>query len=244
VKGLKPTLSVAMVTALTIIGTSAVFAQDEAAEERANPDHPAWTTVARGSDIEGKSFQEWVNEYGSWYFWDRSMDNPPPDATADCNGGQPNEEVFFIPHTQFGNITTYDCEVRSDQKILMWLGGGIGFVEPENGETRENLMEATVSDQGHSYGFEFTVDGVTTPGGAQTIVVPEYYTVELADDNIFKIPTGPRDVFLMGSFVMIEPLPAGDHQLMVENRFFHPADGHSRARAISNLTVTDPVAAE
>jgi len=47
----------------------------------------------------------------------------------------------------------------------------------------------------------------------------------------------------VGSFVLLEPFEPGDHQVMVENRLYTPENGAARARAISNLTVTDAASA-
>ena len=98
-----------MATSLSLAGTTAVVAQEGTdVGNPAGPPDPATLVVERSADVAGKSQQEWVNEFGRWFFWSRTPDNPPPDAIRDCNGGQPMGDVFFIPHTQFGNITEFD----------------------------------------------------------------------------------------------------------------------------------------
>ena len=236
-------MSAALVAALSLVGVPAAFAQDEGTDvgNPAEPPDPATLVIERSAEVAGQTYQDWINEYGKWFFWERTPDNPPPDAMKDCNGGQPMGDVFFIPHTQFGNIDSFDCELRSDQHVLLWLGGGMGFVE--DGDTVEATTQQFFSGQEHSYGFEYSVNGVSRPAGAHTVFHPAFYTVDLAEDNLFGLPAGPREVTLVGSFVMLEPFEAGEHQVMVANRTYHPELGDARAYAISNLTVTDAASA-
>ena len=117
----------------------------------------------------------------------------------------------------------------------------MGWVE--DGETTESTTDQLFSGRDHSYGFEYTVNGVTRPAGAHTVYHPSFYSVDFAEDNLFGLPAGPRDVTMVGSFVMLEPFEAGEHQLMVANELYSPDGGHAHAYAISRLTVTDAAAA-
>ena len=232
-------MGVMLSAAMAAGGTSAALAQDEGTDV-GNPDDPALKVIPRSADVAGQSYQDWIEEYGKWFFWERTLDNPPPDAIQDCNGGQPMGEVFFIPHTQFGNVTEFDCELRSDQHVLLWLGGSMDIVGP--GESVDDAMQRYGVIPDHSHGFEFTIDGVTRPAGFHTIYHPSFYTVDLAEDNLFELPAGPREVSLFGSFVMLEPFEPGQHEVVVENHLYSAEVGEMSARAISSLTVTDAAA--
>lgn len=234
-------MGLALAGALTVGGGTAVAEQENG---RPLPLHPAWYVVPRGTDIAGRPYQEWINEYGEWFFWERTTDVPPPDEHADCDGGQPGGPVFFMPHTKLGEETEFTCTARSDQYLLLWLGGDTGIVEHEEGETPESVTLELDGRVAHSYGFSFSVDGVTTPAGGHTIHRPSFYTVDLPEDNYFDLPAGPREVTLVGSFVILEPFPPGTYEIIVQNTAFHPSDGEATATAISTLRVTDATTAE
>lgn len=236
---MRKSLGLAIAAALTIVGGTAVAEQENG---RPLPLHPAWYVVPRGADIAGQPYQHWVDEYGKWFFWKRTTDDPPPDANADCDGGQPGGPVFFIPHTQFGQETEFECTARSDQHVFLWLGGDIGIVNHEEGGTPESVTLDLDGRFAHSHGFLFSVDGKSTPAGGHTIYRPSFYDVDLPEDNIFGLPAGEREVTMVGSFVMLEPFPPGTYEIIVQNSLFHPADGEATATAISTVRVTDAAA--
>jgi hypothetical protein len=71
---------------------------------------------------------------------------------------------------------------------------------------------------------------------------PDLYSVDFAEDNLFGLSAGPRDVLLASLTVaMLEPLEPGEHALTVKNTNFDPGlnDGGSQfADAVSILTRT------
>lgn len=238
----QPAASLALAAALATALAPTALAQGEPAD----PDHPVWKIVQPNETVGGRTYQEWINDYGEWFIWDRSPENPPPDAQQDCDGGQPGGDVFFTPHTMIGTTTEFACTVRADQHVLMWLGGLLGWVD--DGATREDTLDEVYSLQNQFYGFEFTLDGVTVPVGSPMSFQPEFYSVELAEDNLFGLSAGPRDVFMMGAFVMLEPLEPGEHALTVKNTNFDPtledeASQVDDAVAIMTLTVEEPTTA-
>ncbi len=230
------TLSLALAASLAVVGAPATLAQD--GTDVGNPDQLAYKVIERSKDIAGRSYQDWINDYGTWFIWDRSPDNLPPDAMQDCDGGQPGGDVFFIPSTQIGQTTEYGCDVRSDQHLLLWLGGTLGWVD--DGQTQDERLADLYTGFSHWHGFEFTLDGETLPAGGHLVFEPDFYTVELADDNLFGLPPGPRDVFMVGAFVMLEPLDAGQHTVTAKGSLFDPELGTADTVAIATLNVTDP----
>ncbi len=229
--------TVAMASALALATASAVTAQDEL-PPAVYDSHPMDEIVSRTTEVEGRSYQDWINEYGSWFFYDTTPDTHPG-RNKDCNLGQPGGAVFFLPHAMFGEVAHYQCTIGSDQHILMWLGGGPGFVIGD-GATRDSALEDWYRHPESSYGFEFVLDGARTPIGDAFAFHPEFVTVDLAEDNFFGLPPGPRDTFIAGTFVMIEPLEVGDHRMSTANKVFSPQWGHEDARAYHDITVVDP----
>jgi len=210
------TASLALAAALATTLAPAALAQGESVD----PDHPVWKLVQPNETVGGQGYQEWINDYGEWFLWERTPENPPPDAMQDCDGGQPGGDVFFVPTSQIGATTDYACTVGADQHLLLFLGGWTDWAD--DGETQEQVLDEFYELQLQFYGFEFTLDGETVPVGSFLSFQPEFYSFEFAEGNLFEFPAGPRDVFLAGSFAMLEPLEPGEHALTVKNTMFDP----------------------
>jgi hypothetical protein len=208
--------------------------------EPADADHPVWKIVPPNESVGGQTNAEWARDYTQWLLWDRTPENPPPDATLDCQGGQPGGDVFFVPHTPIGTTTEYACTVGADQHLLLFLGGWIDWAD--DGQTGEQVLDEFYDPRYQSHGFEFTLDGVTVPVGSHMGLPPDLYPVDFAEDNLFGLSAGPRDVLLAGITVaMLEPLEPGEHAMTVKNTNFDPGhnDGDSQlADAVSNITLT------
>ncbi len=228
--------SLALAAALATTFATTTLAQTGPAD----PDHPVWKLVQRNESVGGQSYQEWINDYGEWFLFERSPENPPPAAMDDCDRDQPGGDVFFVPHTMIGTTTDYTCTVGADQHLLLFLGGFVDWVD--DGETREQALDALYAMQLQYYNFEYTLDGVTVPVGSFLSFQPDFYSFDFAEDNFFELPAGPRDVYLTGAFAMLEPLEPGEHALTVKNTNFDPSledpDVLQIDDAVSNLTLT------
>jgi hypothetical protein len=228
--------SLALGTTLAATLGHAALAQGEPAD----PDHPVWKIVQPNESVGGQTYEAWARDYTEWLLWDRTPENPPPDATGDCEGGQPGGDVFFVPHTMIGTASEYACSVGADQHLMVFLGGWIDWAD--DGQASEQLLDEFYDPHYQFHGFEFTLDGVTVPVGSHLTLQPDLYSVDFDEDNLFGLSAGPRDVLLAGlTAVMLEPLEPGEHELTVKNTNFDPGlvDGDEQfADAVSILTLT------
>ncbi len=235
--------SLAFAAALATTVAPSTLAQGEPADA----DHPVWKIVPPNKSVGGQTYEEWARDYADWLLWTRTPENPPPAATLDCQGGQHGGDVFFVPHTMIGTTTEYACTVGADQHLLLFLGGWIDWAD--DGQTGEQMLDEFYDPHYQFHDFEFTLDGVTVPVGSHLTLQPDLYSVDFAEDNLFGLPAGPRDVLLAALTVaMLEPLEPGGHELTVKNTNFDPGlnDGDSQfadAVSIVTLTVEEPTTA-
>ena len=173
--------SLALTAALATTLAPAALAQSEPA----GPDHPVWKIVQPNEPVGGQTYEEWARDYTQWLLWDRTPENPPPDATQDCEGGQPGGDVFFLPHTMIGTTSEYACAVGADQHLLVFLGGWIDWAD--DGQTGEQVLDELYDLHYQSHGFEFTLDGVTVPVGSHMALQPDVYSVDFGEDNLFGL---------------------------------------------------------
>jgi hypothetical protein len=167
--------------------------------------------------------------------------------------GQPDGDVFFLPHAQHGSVAQFDCTIRADQHILAWFGGPICFVTP--GEEPGAAAAFCDSAVGH-VNPELTINGQSTPISGGYWLNTGEYLYDLAEDNFFGFPPGERGVGAAGWWTLIEPLTAGEYTIMTRNDLYDPSFGFRErqgsdqcgvttctARALMNVTVVDTEAA-
>ena len=258
-------LSAALAMALTLSGTSVALAQDDAdaaadepAAEEEGPLFPSmehFGAVNAGELVLEKTLEEWAKEMVEWM-------NSPIDQNAveldDCNVGQ-GDDVFFLQNTWIGQSMIQECTIPAGAYILAFPGGGFGFnTEPD--ETPEGLR-AFGRQMGQFFNDPLiTVDGKSIPVGPSAWVDPEPFEYMVPENNIFGgYPAGPVTAHFGGWFVMLEPLAAGEHTIVLSDDSLAPvkdADGNvhyteSTATATYDITVvggeeeaTDEAAAE
>lgn len=243
----KITLATALAAMLSIAGATAVVAQGDPSPKEQAEAAIGYTIAPPNVELDGRSRTDLVKEYFAWYFLDATVATHPG-VQRDCMVRQPAGDVFFLPHATHGSLAQYDCTIRSDQHVLAWLGGPLCFVAP--GEPPGAAAEFCASSVGH-VNPELTIDGQTTPISGGYWLDTGEYTVDLAEDNFFGFPPGERGVGAAGWWVLIEPLPVGEHTIMTRNDLYDPGSSFREpeenqcgtstctARALMNVTVVD-----
>jgi len=247
----KPTITMALVAALAVAGTTSVVAQDEPSAKQQADAAIGYTVAPPNVELAGRSRADLVKEHLAWHFFDTTPDTHPG-RLGDCMIGQPDGDVFFLPHAMHGNVAQYDCTIRSDQHVLAWFGGAICLVAPnESPGAAAAFCDSSVG----TVNPELTINGQTTPISGGYWLNTGEYLVDLGVDNFFGFPSGERGVGGAGFYALIEPLPVGEHTIMTRNDLYDPGFGFRdrgrdqcglsicTARALMNVTVVEAVSA-
>jgi hypothetical protein len=237
-------LSIAMVATLSMAGTSAVFAQDEAAEDAGPPPMPTMAdfgAVDRQLDVAGRSLEDWVHDMALWTNGSKDQDVL---STGDCTVGQ-DGPVFFLQNTWLGEVMVLDCTIPADTYILASPGGGFGFnTEPD--ETAETLNDMGLMFSQWFSDPELIVDGQHVPVGPSSWIHREPFDFTIPENNIWDYPPGDTLAGYSGWYVMLEPLEPGEHTIILADDSSGPAtvDGdevtYSTGTAYSVYKITVP----
>ena len=247
-------LSVALAASMTMAGTSAALAQDEAeAEDTGMP--PGLPTMAdfgavdRHVDVADRSLEDWAHDM---MLWANGSKNNDVISTGDCTVGQ-DGPVFFLQNTWLGEVLVLDCTIPADTYILALPGGGFGF-NTEEDETAEDLDDMGLLMGQWFSDPEIIVDGRQIPVGPSSWIHREPFEFTIPENNVWDYPAAGLETLAGygGWFVMLEPLEPGEHTIILADDSSGPAFvrddeviySTGTAYAVYNITVPEPEAAE
>ena len=193
----------------------------------------------------GKTYGEWSARWWQFVLAIPSSSNPLLDETGQhCARGQlapGNKQVWFLAGT-FGGSAERSCNVPKGKALFFPLINaffindvGEAFTEAEKREGLASLLD-------------FSCDLKSTLNGAPTIISQTtvrtqspVFPVVVGPDNVFGVTEGVSDeeVVADGYWVMLPPLPKGDHQLAFSGAFCDPVthEPFFSVDVIYNLTV-------
>lgn len=173
----------------------------------------------------GISFKDWIAKYSSWYFsvpkqenWD--FRNSPNYTPKDCSYLQdPASPVFFLPYVgaELGQVATMTCNVPQNKAMLASIVGATSdYSDPTvKTKTPEELIKLVTKSNVYPISFRITLDGhpLAITNEETYKVQSNLFDLTLPANNIWGEPTGPDKAIVQGWWVMLKPLPPGDHVL-------------------------------
>ena len=190
----------------------------------------------------GSPLSEWV---GSWLEW--NLEVPASENTVfrgdTCEVGQ-DGKVFFVP-TSITEGMDYSCTVPSGTHLLACPALTVFFLGLD-ADTVPELRAGVEETLTHLIDVQMSVDGQPLEGLLDRYAVVEQgtTTVDLPEDAIFGLPTGPREIVGGGVCVMLHPLSVGRHVITMSDAF-DPTVG-TVASSTTEITVlpAEPVGRE
>lgn len=187
--------------------------------------------------VEGRTYGQWSALWWQWLYsipWANSPVNDP--TGANCGQGQ-HGQVWFLAETWIPNNTTNtfdftrDCTIPAGKMLFVallnaenslpeaatlpqWDGTWSGGPNSLAGITQGWMDSASVA--------RLTIDGRVfdvlhqPPFRVQAGYDQGSATYTLAPDNILGLPAGTYPFFADGYYVMLAPLSAGDHTLILQ----------------------------
>jgi hypothetical protein len=156
------------------------------------------------------TYGEWS---AKWWIWALSIpeeNNPITDQTGEnCDINQQGP-VWFLAGTLGGSVTR-QCDIPPDKAILLSpLNIECSYAEFPTMKTEKELRDCA---QWPGAAVEVTIDGVNIHDIDKYNVQSPIFDVVLPENNIFGAPAGPTKAVSGGWWVLLRPLPPGEHQI-------------------------------
>ena len=184
--------------------------------------------------VGGLDLAEWSARQWQWTLSQPIPGNPGQDVTGErCGTGQAGR-VFFLPH----NFPP--CHVPANTLLLVPIAGtecSTAEPPPFHGADEQELRACATSDVDRYTNISVRIDGEAVPDIASFRVFSPMFTVTLPEQNVLGVPAGAIQVVADGYQLLLAPLPAGEHEIMVHVEL---VDGTVLPDKVIHLTVVEP----
>ena len=125
--------------------------------------------------------------------------------------------VFFLPYVENsrGSVATVTCNVPQNKALLMSIDGGTSdFSDPTvKTKTPAELVRLVTKSNIYPNSFGITLDGhpLALTNDEVHKVQSNLFKLSLPANNLWGEPTGPDQAITQGWWIMLKPLPAGQH---------------------------------
>jgi hypothetical protein len=159
--------------------------------------------------VSGKTQAEWAAEFGKWLLSTPVATNPSLDPTGALGYLGDVGPVFFVG-TNFGGFTSREISVPTGKPLFLLVLGAGGFVEP--GQTLGDLQQFVADSISNTTDLRATLDGNPIPNLFSYVQTSPVFSVTVPPDGVG--PAGDyAEALIGGYFLMLEPLPLGQHTL-------------------------------
>jgi hypothetical protein len=196
-----------LAAALTAFGASDAWAQGNSNPRVAPPN----------SRPHGMSYTDWAEKWWEWAFSIPADQNPNLDHDGRFFDVGQSGSVFFVPGN-FGGTDVRTVTLPAGKALLI-VGasvlGILGLDAPTEAELRTGVEQAYAG----LAKVQVEVDGMALKDLPRYTVLTPLFSFTLPDNNIAGLPAGEYQGIAEGIFLLLEPLPVGEHVIHVLNEF-------------------------
>jgi hypothetical protein len=162
-----------------------------------------------GSRPLGKSYESWVLRWTQWSLAYPKADSPEQNASRCSTLPQPAAPVRFVPPVVQPGAVTIRCTFPEGSPILIRVAGRTCPLE--DGTTAAQARAACRASALARFPYLDTrLDGRLL-GVRRDLVVTRVASTRLPAGNVLDAPPGVVRGVVAGWFLMLRPLPVGDH---------------------------------
>lgn len=199
--------------------------------DRIVTDAPVGRVYPAEGRVVGDTLGEWHARYWQWLTRFPISESPALDPTGErCGVGQ-DAAVFFVPsHLP-------PCTVPAGTPVFVPIAGTeCSTLEPPpfTGEDDEALRACAAADAERYTNIAVTVDGEPVEGIGNYRAASPVFTLDLPEANVLAVPAGKGDAAADGYAVMLAPLDAGEHEVVIH---VESVDGYALPDMVLQLTV-------
>lgn len=186
------------------------------------------------------SYGDWI---GNW--WDYNVDIGAEEHPRDnfsperCNLDQEqNDPVYYLPDNLSGEEQR-NCTVPAGKAILAPLITGSCWDDDTDPKLKTEQGLRDCSREGQEFGtVSATLDGRQLQNLEQYRATSEVFNMTVAENNAFQSPSGTFPAMADGFFAFLEPLPPGEHTLVLEQSVLNPVQPEYNFASRTNYVLT------
>jgi hypothetical protein len=168
------------------------------------------------------TYSEWVGRYEQWLISIPQENNPTLDQTGQNCGQNQTGPVWFLAASSGGSVVKA-CTIPEGKAILLPVISN-WEVKTSPADTEADMRAHVKNAIDHVTTVEASVDGTPLQNLSNYRVASPLFNVTLPKNNLLGVPEGPTVGVSDGYWILVKPLPVGDHTIYLNGAAVDVAD--------------------
>ena len=161
----------------------------------------------------GKSYADWSAIWWQWLLSIPKDKSPAGDSTGKDCGTNQQGPIWFLAGT-FGGSAERTCTIPSGKAIMFSpINSECSYVEYPDEKTESDLLECAKTFQDQTTSAQVTINGTAIENLDKFRIQSPPFNVTIPENNVFGVSSGPTQAVSDGLWVILKPLPVGEHKI-------------------------------
>jgi hypothetical protein len=159
------------------------------------------------------TYSDWTSRWWQWALSIPANQNPVADNTGQYCDVQQEGPVWFLAGTFGGNLER-SCTIPEGKALLFSpINGECNYAENRDAKSEADLRQCAKNLQDQVNHMEVFIDGVKLDNLEKFRIQSPLFPINFPKDNAFGIIAGPTEAVSDGNWVLLKPLPSGNHTI-------------------------------
>lgn len=209
--------------------------------DKAYPDSLNAGLYSSDSSPFGIPYKDWIAKWWDYNVGISAEEHPRDNFSPErCNLDQKQgDSVYYLPDN-LGGEEERNCSVPAGKAILAPLISGSCWDDDTDPKLKTEAGLRECSREGQEFGVvSATLDGRQLQNLERYRATSSVFNMTVAENNAFQSSSGTFPAMADGFFAFLEPLPPGEHTLMLEQSVLNPVqpEYNFASKTTYNLTV-------
>jgi hypothetical protein len=159
------------------------------------------------------TYGEWSAKWWQWILSIPTENNPLNDDSGRNCAVEQTGPVWFLVGTT-GGLAERTCPVPAGRAIMIpVLNGECSYAEYPSFRSESELRSCAATQMDKATQLKARIDGVDVTDLNSYRFQSPLFNLTLPENNIFGLPAGTTQAVADGFWILLEPLPAGNHEI-------------------------------